>query len=412
MHEVGKAITRLCIESEKEVVLLIDEVDKASNFYVFMDFLGILREKYIARQSDEDVTFKSVILVSVSDIKKIKTHISERRVLSEEELKNFTKSQYNSPWNVAETFKVDLDLDVSEIESIILDYLSEHTEIYIDTQKIANILHRYTSGYPYLVSRICKLIDEELDKNFTENGIEDAVKIILDESNTLFDDLIKNTENNIELSNIIYAVILENENISYNVYAYDLGITYSIFKNDNGRLTIHNKIFEIVLYNYFISRKYKEDADKRLSSYTTVGLYEKEDGTLDIKKALIKYQEFMKTVYGKFDKDFIERQGRLLLLAFFKPIINGKGFYFVESQTGFEQRQDLVITFGSKKYIIELKIWRGMEYHQKGITQLEGYLSFESADEGYLVVYDKNEDKEYKSDTIILDDREIFAVWV
>jgi hypothetical protein len=187
---------------------------------------------------------------------------------------------------------------------------------------------------------------------------------------------------------------------------------YSIFKNSNGRLVIHNKLYELRLFNYFISKKNQNDVDKRLGSYTTMGLYEKEDGTLDIKKALIKYQEFMKTVYGKFDKDFIERQGRLLLLAFFKPIINGKGFYFVESQTGFEQRQDLVITFGSKKYIIELKIWRGMEYHQKGITQLEGYLSFESADEGYLVVYDKNEDKEYKSDTISLNGREIFAVWV
>ena len=383
MDEVGRAISKLCKETDKEIVLLIDEVDKASNYYVFMDFLGILRRKYIARQSEEDVTFNSVIL-----------------------------TQFYSPWNVAETFKVDLDFNIDEIESLLLDYLSEHDEVEMVTREIAEKLYKYTSGYPYLVSKICKILDEELNKNFTDNGIVEALKILLEESNTLFDDLIKNIENNKELYNSTFNIIIENENVQYNVHAYNLGIMYSIFKNDNGRLVIHNKIFEMILYNYMIAKKHLEEVGKRLSNYTAKGLYENKDGSLDIKRALLKYQEYMRSVYGKFDKDFIERQGRLLLLAFFKPIINGKGFYFVESQTGFEQRQDVVITFGSRKYIIELKVWRGKEYHEEGIQQLKGYMDFENADEGYLVIYNKNENKEYKSENINITDKEIFAVWV
>lgn len=120
----------------------------------------------------------------------------------------------------------------------------------------------------------------------------------------------------------------------------------------------------------------------------------------------------MKSIYGKFDKDFVERQGRLLLLAFFKPVINGQGFYFVECQTGFEQRQDVVITFGNSKYIIELKIWRGSEYHKKGIKQLQEYFKHENADEGYLVIFDRNENKEYKSENIKREGKNVFAVWV
>lgn len=410
--DVGKAISRWCSDSAKEIVLLIDEVDKASNYYVFMDFLGMLRKKYIARQSNEDITFKSVILAGVSDIKRIKTHIAERRILTEEEAKNLSKSQFNSPWNVAETFKVELDFDIDEIESLLFDYLSEHPEVRMDTREIAEKLYKYTSGYPYLVSKICKLIDEELNKDFSDTGIEEAVKILLDESNTLFDDLIKNTENNKELYNAIYNIIIENESVQYNAYAYSQGIMYSILKNEDGRLAIHNKIFEILLYNYMIAKKHLEEVGKRLSNYTAKGLYENEDGSLDIKRALLKYQEYMKNAYSKFDKNFIERQGRLLLLAFFKPVINGQGFYFVESQTGFEQRQDVVITFGNKKYIIELKVWRGKEYHEKGIKQLEEYLKLENAHQGYLVIYDKNENKEYRSETIQLADKEIFAVWV
>lgn len=412
MAEVGKAISKWCYESEKEIVLLIDEVDKASNYYVFMDFLGILRKKYIAQQSNEDVTFKSVILAGVSDIKRIKTHIAERRIITEEEARNLSKSQYNSPWNVAETFKVDLDFDQEEIESLLLDYLTEHQEVEMDTKKIAEKLHKYTSGYPYLVSKICKLIAEELDEDFSEKAIEEAVNILLDESNTLFDDLIKNVENNEELYYAIYNLIIENETINYNVDAYNRGIMYSIFKNDKGRLTIHNKIFELRLYNYMIAKKIQKEIKKRLSNYTARGLYENEDGTLDIKRALLKYQEYIQNVYGKFDKDFIERQGRLLLLAFFKPIINGRGFYFVESQTGFEQRQDVVITFNNYKYIIELKVWRGEKYHQEGIKQLTGYLELENADQGYLVIYDKNDNKEYRSEEIKAANKDIFAVWV
>lgn len=412
MAEVGKAISKWCYESEKEIVLLIDEVDKASNYYVFMDFLGILRKKYIAQQSNEDVTFKSVILAGVSDIKRIKTHIAERRIITEEEVKNLSKFQYNSPWNVAETFKVDLDFEQEEIESLLLDYLSEHNEVEMDTKTIAQKLHKYTSGYPYLVSKICKLIEEELDKDFSEKGIEKAVNILLDESNTLFDDLIKNVENNEELYNTIYSLIIENETKQYNVHAYNQGIMYSIFKKDNGKLAIHNKIFELILYNYMIAKKHEEEVGKRLSNYTAKGLYENEDGTLDIRRSLLKYQEYMQNVYGRFDKDFIERQGRLLLLAFFKPIINGQGFYFVESQTGFEQRQDVVITFNNHKYIIELKVWRGEKYHQEGIKQLTGYLELENADRGYLVIYDKNDNKEYRSKEIKAANKDIFAVWV
>src|SRR3989339_495348 len=244
LDDVSNAISKWCNSSKKEIVILIDEVDKASNYYVFMDFLGILRDKYIGRQSGEEITFKSVILAGVTDIKRIKTHITSRKILTEEEINNISKTEYNSPWNVAKTFKIDLDFDIEEVESLLFDYLSEHVDTKINTQLIAYLLHKYTAGYPYLVSKICEIIVEELDSDFTENGIEKSVKILLNESNTLFDDLIKNIENNKDLYNTIYNILVNNSSVSYNVHAHSLGIMYSIFKNENGRLKVHNKIFE------------------------------------------------------------------------------------------------------------------------------------------------------------------------
>ena len=59
--------------------------------------------------------------------------------------------------------------------------------------------------------------------------------------------------------------------------------------------------------------------------------------------------------------------------------------YFVEPQTRENRRMDIVITFGSERYVIELKIWRGRQYEQSGIEQLAGYLDIQGQTEGYLI---------------------------
>lgn len=68
-----------------------DEVDKSSDNQIFLSFLGLLREKYLKCQQGKDVTFHSVILAGVYDIKtlKLKLHPQE-------------ESKYNGLWNIAD----------------------------------------------------------------------------------------------------------------------------------------------------------------------------------------------------------------------------------------------------------------------------------------------------------------------
>jgi hypothetical protein len=49
---------------------------------------------------------------------------------------------------------------------------------------------------------------------------------------------------------------------------------------------------------------------------------------------------------------------------------------------------DIVITYNKKMYIVELKIWHGEEYHEKGLVQLEEYLEQYSLGTGYLLIFD------------------------
>ena len=113
-----------------------------------------------------------------------------------------------------------------------------------------------------------------------------------------------------------------------------------------------------------------------------------EDGSLDIKKLLIKFSEFMKHEYSEKREAFLEADGRLLFLAFISPIINGAGFAFKEVQGGEEKRFDIVITYNNKMYILELKRWHGEEYHKKGLKQLGKYLEQYGLEEGYLLIFD------------------------
>ena len=56
---------------------MIDEVDKSSNNQLFLDFLGMLRNKYLKRSKPGQLTFHSVILVGVHDVKSLKTKMQK-----------------------------------------------------------------------------------------------------------------------------------------------------------------------------------------------------------------------------------------------------------------------------------------------------------------------------------------------
>jgi hypothetical protein len=120
----------------------------------------------------------------------------------------------------------------------------------------------------------------------------------------------------------------------------------------------------------------------------------------------------MKEQYSIKDLNFVEEHGRLLFLSFIKPIINGVGFDFKEVQVSEEKRLDVVITYNNFKYIVELKIWRGEKYHEKGIKQLSDYLDIHSLEQGYLVIFNFNKNKEYKQEKIQENNKKIFAIYV
>lgn len=417
----SRAISSFIDIIKKDVLLLIDEVDKSLENQVFLSFLGILREKYLLREADRGSTFKSVILAGVYDIKNLKL-----KLRSDEEHK------YNSPWNIAIPFNVSMSLSKKGIEGMLNEYASDNN-VKMNISQIADGIIYYTDGYPFLVSRLCQIVDLDLSRIWNTENVIRAVKLLLSEENTLFDDLVKNLQNNIKLREYLFDLVMNNADKSFNIDnpIIDLGAVFGYFKNSEGKVKISNRIFEQRLYNYF-SSELENTVD--MKGYNIKSLFVKESG-LDIEKILLRFQQFMKEQYSTIDEEerkylftyvhrckfhtpkasfgmSLKREGRLLFLAFIKPIINGVGFDFKEVQISEEKRLDVVITYNNHKYIIELKIWRGESYHKKGLSQLVDYLDTNSLKKGYLVIFDFNKKKEYKSKKLQIEEKDIFAVFV
>ena len=252
MRTLGNKISRLCSECPKEIILMIDEVDKSSDNQIFLSFLGMLREKYQKQLAGIDRTFKSVILAGVYDIKNLKLKLHPG-----EEIKN------NSPWNIAADFLVDMSFSSKEIASMLLKYEDDyHTGMDID--RIAELIYDYTSGYPFLVSRICKLMDEkvyrdenefERNKAWTKEGFLTAVRMLLTEENTLFDSLIGKLSDIPELNTLIRNLLFTGSNTVYNadLPAINIAAMLGFIKKHHHTITIANRIFETRLYNFYLS---------------------------------------------------------------------------------------------------------------------------------------------------------------
>jgi hypothetical protein len=66
----------------------------------------------------------------------------------------------------------------------------------------------------------------------------------------------------------------------------------------------------------------------------------------------------------------------------------------VEAQTRDERRMDVVVNYAGEQFIIELKIWRGQVYNDRGIDQLCDYLDSMHEQKGYLLTFNFNEKKQ------------------
>jgi hypothetical protein len=396
LDDLFSVLSDWCDEAEKPIILIIDEVDNASNNQVFLDFLAQLRGYYLER--NDRPTFQSVILAGVHDIRNLR-----------QKIRPDTEHKHNSPWNIASPFDVDMSFSVQDIAGMLNDYENDH-HTGMNIEEISQLIYDYTSGYPVLVSSICKTNDESLkeDIRWTSEGIVQAAGILVSTKQVLFESLMGKLEDDEELKKCIYAILMNGDTFSYNPddSSVDMALMYGFVKVEHGCVQIANRIFETRLYNAFLTSKsaqimpiYKAGAQMK-SQFI-------ENGQLNMDFILEKFIQHFNDIYGTKTDKFKEDDGRKLFLLYLRPIINGTGNYYIEAQTRDMKRTDVIVDYLGKQYIIELKIWHGDEYNTRGENQLAEYLDYYHIDKGYLLSFNFNKNKKTGMHTIELNGRTI-----
>lgn len=405
MDELFRIFRRWFNEEKKPIVLIIDEVDSATNNQVFLDFLAQLRSLYIKKEKNPDIkTFQSVILAGVTDVRYLKSKIRDD-----------AQHKVNSPWNIAADFDMDMSLSEQGIKKMLDEYEADHCTG-MDTGAIAKEIREYTNGYPFLVSRICQLLDKNVGQSlgsnaaaWTSRGIDEAVKLLLSEDNTLFKSLIGKLQNYSDLKASLRSILMEGARLTYNVQNEAIAQLemYGFIRNDHNVVRVSNRIFETLLYNMFLS-------DEEISDnvFSREGQLERNhfvtDGKLNMRLIMDRFIVTYTQIMGPLQDKFKEKDGRELFLLYIKPIINGTGNYYIEAQTRDQTRTDIIIDYLGQQYIIELKIWRGERYNADGEKQISEYLDYFGLQTGYMLSFNFNKNKEQGVKRVEVSDKVLF----
>ena len=405
MDELFDIFDGWCNIAEKAVVLIIDEIDTATNNQVFLDFLAQLRADYLEQKKDpEEKTFQSVILAGVTDVRHLKLKIREE-----------DQHKVNSPWNIAADFDIDMSLSESGIKGMLDEYEADH-HTGMDTSGIAHQIRAYTNGYPFLVSRICQLMDEnvgksmgDLSKAWTRFGLDEAIRLLLAEDNTLFQSITGKLMNYPELRASIRSILMEGTKLTYNAQQESIQQMqmYGLIRNDHNSVRISNRIFETMLYNLFLS-----DEELKINVFARAGEMARSifvtEGKLNARLILDRFIKTYHEVCGPLEDKFKEKDGREQFLLYLKPIINGTGNYYIDAQTRDQKRTDVIIDYLGQQYIIELKIWHGERYNAEGEKQISEYLEYFGLSTGYMLSFNFNKKKETGVHPVMVGDKMIY----
>jgi len=287
-----------------------------------------------------------------------------------------------------------------QIATMLEEYEADyHTGMNIS--EIAEEIYQYTCGYPVLVSFICKCIDEDfiedgvygdLGEAWSKEGVAKAVNSILKKSPLLFESMVKQLDQYQDLRTMLEDIIYRGKQITYSPEqkSISLGVMFGFLKKENGHVAIANRMFEMCLLNLFMAEESGSDAYSQ-GGIDRIGFIKNQ--MLDMDLVLKKFVDYFTEVCSKKDARFVEQYGRKFFLLYLKPIINGTGNYYLEAQTRDARRTDVIVDYRGEQFIVELKIWHGEEYNERGEEQLTDYLDYYHKDKGYMLSFNFNKNK-------------------
>ncbi|MCE7985124.1 MAG: ATP-binding protein [Caldilinea sp. CFX5] len=376
-------LTQWAQASDKPLVLLIDEIDAL----VGDTLISVLRQLR-AGYANRPVNFpQSIILCGVRDVRDYRIHSDREK----------TVITGGSAFNVkAESLRLG-DFDRAEMELLYHQHTKETGQVFkADTLEL---MWELTRGQPWLVNalgyEVCFKMKEGRDRTqpITADMVAKAKENLILRRETHLDQLTDKLKEP-RVHRVIAPILAgdgEPEKLPADdvQYVADLGLITT-----KGQIRIANKIYQEVIPRELIYTT-------QLTITHQPEWYIAGDGRLDIPKLLAAFQQFFREHSASWLQqfDYQEAGPQLLLQAFLQRIVNGSGQITREYGLG-RDRTDLLVLWSqgdiqTQRVVIETKLRRGkvVTTIKKGGEQTWRYMDSSAADEGHLVIFDRDQAK-------------------
>jgi len=396
---VAGAFSAWAVANDLPTVLLLDEIDSLIGDML----ISMLRQLRAGYNKRPDYFPQSVVLCGVRDVRDYRIHSdSEKAIITG-----------GSAFNIkAESLRLG---DFNREEMYIL--LNEHTNE--TSQKFekgaASLIWEFTQGQPWLVNalayEVCFRIKKGRDRKnpIQPDMIIQARENLIERRETHLDQLVDKLVE--ERVRSVIEPVLSGKSVMQPAkpddieYVKDLGLIHIA---RNGELTIANPI-----YKEIIPRELSWNVQTAIAQKAS--WYVLPNGKLNMKKLLSDFQEFFRENSEHWIERFQYKEAgpQLLLQAFLQRIVNSGGRIEREYALG-RMRTDLLIFWptGAEKtdksdaeigrihlqtIVVELKIlYKKLEKTiADGLSQTFEYMARCNADEGHLVIFDRDKQKSW-----------------
>lgn len=372
-------LTSWATNDERPIILFVDEIDSL----VGDSLLSVLRQLRAGYDKRPESYPQSIILCGVRDVRDYRIHSTERK----------EAVTGGSAFNIRAVSLRMGDFNRDEVERL----YAEHTAVtgQIFEEGVTDLVWQLTSGQPWLVNalgyEVCFAMKPNRDRSkmITAEMILNAKENLILRRETHLDQLVHKLEE--ERVRRVIEPILSGEGEPESVPGDDLQ-----YVADLGLITI-DKQWRIA------NEIYKEVIPRELTYTTQTSIihdaewYVTDDGSLDMPKLLGAFQQFFREHSESWVErfDYKEAGPQLLLQAFLQRIVNGGGQIHREYGLG-RRRTDLLLVWptqnGEQRVVLELKIqYKSLaETESKGIEQTAWYMDRVNADEGHLLIFNRN----------------------
>ena len=355
------------------LVVLFDEADGLVG-QPMVSFLTQLRQGYIER---EDSPFpSSVALVGQRQVRDYALTKNDRHTVS--------WLGTTSPFNItAEAATLALFTEV-EVGELLLQHTTATGQVFEPgaVQRIAYL----AQGHPWLTNALADQIVtwdvEDRAVPITAAHVDAAKETIILERRTHIDSLVSKLREP-RVRGILDAMLTGNQtrgDVLDDDFAYVLGL--GLVRRHEGQFQIANPI-----YREIIPRALTDVRQGQIPNEPA--WYVRADGSLDLPKLMLDWQIFWREDGHLAASGFSYQEAgpHLMLMAFLQRIINGGGQILREYGLG-RGALDLVITWKSARYVIEVKLRRDKRTEERALQQVSRYLDQLGLSEGWLVLFD------------------------